>query len=63
VVPASGLVFSQSVTGHAFSVGNLSGSGNLALQNSAGTPAAISLTVGGNNSTAVYSGVLSRERR
>ncbi len=60
VVPTAGtLVLDQSVTGHAFIVGNLSGSGNLALQNSAGTPAAISLTVGGNNSTAEYFGVLS----
>ena len=41
VVPAiGGLVFSQGVTGGAFVLGDLSGSGNLALQNNAGTPAA-----------------------
>jgi fibronectin-binding autotransporter adhesin len=60
VAPTSGsLVFNKSVTGNAFLVGNLSGSGNIALQNSATSAAPISLTVGGNNKTTEYSGVLS----
>jgi fibronectin-binding autotransporter adhesin len=60
VAPTSGtLVFNKSVTGNAFVVGNLSGSGNIALQNSATTAAPISLTVGGNNTTTEYFGVLS----
>ncbi len=61
-VPTSGLVFDKSVTSNAFVVGNLSGSGNMTLQNSASTPAAISLTVGGNNSSSEYFGVLSGDR-
>ncbi len=59
VVPTSGLVFDQGVSGYAFVVGNLSGSGNLALQNNAGTPVPIALTVGGNNGSPEYLGVLS----
>ena len=60
VAPTSGtLVFNKSVTGNAFVVGNLSGSGNIALQNSATSAAPISLTVGGNNSTSEYFGVVS----
>ena len=60
VAPTSGtLVFNKSVTGNAFVVGNLSGSGNIALQNSATSAAPISLTVGGNNSMSEYFGVLS----
>ena len=54
------VVFDQSVTGHAFTLGGLSGSGNLALQdNATPTPNAVALTVGGNNASTVYSGVLS----
>ena len=53
------LVFDQSVTGNAFTFGGLSGSANIALLNNASTPAAISLTVGGNNAFTAYSGVLS----
>jgi fibronectin-binding autotransporter adhesin len=59
VVPASGFVFDKSVTGNAFVLGNISGSGNLALQNSSTAPGAISLTVGGNNTSSEYFGVLS----
>lgn len=51
--------FSSSVAGNAFTVGGLAGAGNLALQNNAGSPAAIALSVGGNNANASYSGVLS----
>jgi len=52
-------------SGTAFTLGGLSGTGNLALQNNAGTPAAIALAVGnnaGSGSTPLsssYSGVLS----
>jgi autotransporter-associated beta strand protein len=61
VAPTTGgdLVFDKSVSANAFVLGNLSGSGNLALQNNASTPVSISLTVGGNNSTTFYGGVLS----
>jgi autotransporter-associated beta strand protein len=51
--------FSSTVVGNAFTVGGLAGAGNLALQNNAGTPAAIALSIGGNNQNASYSGVLS----
>jgi fibronectin-binding autotransporter adhesin len=53
------LVFSDAVAGNAFAFGGLSGSTGLALQNNAGTPAAVALTVGGNNAGTTYSGVLS----
>ncbi len=58
-VPTSGFVFDKSVTSDAYVVGNLSGSGNIALQNNATTPAAISLTAGGNQTSSVYTGTLS----
>ena len=56
------LIFDDNVTANAFSFGGLaagsSGTGsNLALRNNAGVP--IALTVGGNNSSTVYRGVLS----
>lgn len=57
-----GVVFDSSVVANAFTVGGLNGaaSGNdLVLQNNAGSPAAIALTVGNNNSTASYAGVIS----
>jgi autotransporter-associated beta strand protein len=50
------LLFDQAVTANAFTVGGLAGSANIALQNTAATPVAITLTVGGNNANAVYSG-------
>ncbi|NDC63580.1 MAG: hypothetical protein EBZ59_06240, partial [Planctomycetia bacterium] len=53
------LVFDQSVGGNAFTVGGLSGNQGIALVNNAGTPAAITLTAGGNNASTTYSGVLS----
>ena len=53
------LVFDQSVSGKAFTFGALAGSSNIALQNNAGSPAAVALTVGNNNNSTSYSGVLS----
>ena len=55
----TGIVFDSSVSGNAFTFGGLGGSANLALLNNAGTPAAISLTVGGNNASTSYTGILS----
>ena len=46
-----------SVTGNAFTLGGLSGTASLALQNSAG--AAVALSVGNNGANTTYSGVLS----
>ena len=51
------IAFDSAVTGNAFTVGGLSGSANLALQNT--SSAAIALSVGGGNNTATYSGSLS----
>ena len=58
------VVFNDSVSANAFSFGGLSslssGTGfNLALQNDAASPIPIALTVGGNNSSTTYKGVLS----
>jgi fibronectin-binding autotransporter adhesin len=53
------LVFDSSVGSHAFTFGGLSGAGNLALLDNAGTPNAVALTIGNNNSTNTFSGVLS----
>ena len=53
------VTFDSGVTANAFTLGGLSGSANLALANNAGTPAAIALTLGGNNASNTYSGVLS----
>ena len=45
-------VFDSSVLANAFTLGGLDGTaGNLVLQNNAATPAAIALTVGGNNAS------------
>ena len=51
--------FDQLVTANAFTIGGLAGTGNLSLQNNAASPAAIALTVGGNNASTYYTGVLS----
>ena len=51
-------MFNSSVVGNAFTFGGLSGSSNLALQNNAGTPVAVALSVGNNNASTTYSGVL-----
>jgi len=53
------IAFDSSVGAHAFTVGALSGTGNLALQDNAGTPNAVALTAGGNNASTEYSGSLS----
>ena len=58
------LQFDQGIFSSAFTFGGLaatnSGTGyDLALQNNATTPAAIALTVGGNNASTTYPGVLS----
>ena len=60
--PAVNLIFDSSVSGNAFTFGGLSASGagtgyDIILQNNAAT--AIALTVGGNNDSTTYSGVLS----
>jgi fibronectin-binding autotransporter adhesin len=54
---ANSLVFDSSVASHAFTLGGLSGSANLALSDNASN--AVALSVGNNGSSAVYSGVLS----
>ena len=51
--------FDAAVESNAFALGAISGSGNLALSNNAGTPAAVALVVGSNNASTTYSGVLS----
>jgi autotransporter-associated beta strand protein len=59
-VTGTGIVFDQSVSSNAFTFGNLTGAGAIALQNNATTPAPVILTVGANNaSPAAYTGVLS----
>src|SRR5581483_658399 len=56
-----GVTFDTTVSSHAFSLGNITGAGNLALvDNTSPTPVAVALTVGGNNtSPPTYSGVMS----
>jgi autotransporter-associated beta strand protein len=58
------LVFSSTVSGNAFTLGGLAaasaGAGyDISLLNNAGSPAPIALTVGGNNASTTYAGVLS----
>ena len=52
------LTLDQSVAGHAFTIGGLSGSGNIALQDNAVTPDPVALTVGGNNASTTFTGAL-----
>jgi len=59
ITGGTGIVFDSSVGSHAFTFGGLSGSANLALQDNAGTPNAVTLSVGNNNGSTTYSGVLS----
>ena len=65
ILTGGSLVFDSSVSGHAFTFGGLtagfSGPGyDLALQdNAATTPNAVALSVGNNNATTTYGGVLS----
>ena len=54
---AGTLTFGAGVT--SATIGALSGSQNLSMVNTVGAPAAVSLSLGGNNSTQNYSGVLS----
>ena len=55
LTPAGGsVVFDQSVAGHAFTMGGLSGSGNIALQDNAAAPDPVALTVGGNNVSTTF---------
>ena len=58
------LVFDSSVVGNAFTLGGLSAASNgagydISLQNNAGSPVGIALTVGNNGANTTYSGVLS----
>jgi len=53
------VVFDSSVAGNAFSVGGLTSSGNVTLQNNAVGPVGIALSVGSNGANTTYSGVLS----
>lgn len=53
------VVFDSSVAGNAFSVGGLTSSGNVTLQNNAVGPVGIALSVGNNGANTTYSGVLS----
>ena len=52
-----GVAFSSAVTSHAFILGGLSGAANLALTDQAGN--SVALTIGNNNVSNAYSGVLS----
>jgi fibronectin-binding autotransporter adhesin len=56
---AEGIVFDSSVASHAFTFGGLVNSGNLALQDNAGSPNNVALTVGNNNVSSTYGGILS----
>ncbi|BCU76390.1 autotransporter-associated beta strand repeat-containing protein [Luteolibacter sp. LG18] len=52
------IVFDSSVASNAFTFGGLIGSQGIALQNNAGSPAAIALSIGNNNASMAYSGAL-----
>ena len=52
------VVFDSSVATHAFTVAGLTGSGGLALQDNAGTPNPVTLSVGANGVNTTYSGLL-----
>lgn len=56
---SAGIIFDSSVGSHSFTLGGLSGAGNIALQDNAATPNAVALTVGNNSANTTYSGVLS----
>jgi len=61
VTPTGGasIVFDKSVAGHAFSFGGLSGAEGIVLSDNATTPNPVTLSVGYNNSTTMYSGTIS----
>ena len=52
-----GIVFDQGVATHAFTLGGLSGSGNIGLKDNGSN--AVALAVGNNGTSTIYSGVLS----
>ena len=52
------VLFDKSVTNKNFTCGGLAGTGDVALQNNASTPAAVALTVGGNNASTILAGDL-----
>ncbi len=54
---ANGLSFGGTVT--TATIGSIAGSGSFALQNSAGAPAGVALTVGGNATSTTYTGIIS----
>ena len=54
---SGGIVFDQSVSSHAFTVGGLSGNFPLVLQDDANNP--VALSVGNNNLSSTYAGILS----
>ncbi len=56
---SGGSVFDSSVATHAFTLGGLTGSTNITLADNAGSPNAVALSVGNNNSNTTYSGALS----
>ena len=56
---APNVQFSSSVASKVFTLGGLTGSVNMALQDNAGSPAAITLRIGNNNGASAYTGVLS----
>lgn len=59
VMNAGTVQFASTVSPKSFTIGGLSGTTALALQDNAASPAVIALTVGGNNADTSYSGVLS----
>jgi len=53
------VTFSQTVTGHAFSLGGLATVANIVLQDDAAIPNAVTLTVGANNADTICAGTIS----
>ncbi len=56
---SSAVEFDQSVASNAFTLGGLSGGGAIVLENNAGTPVAVALSVGNNGQSTEFSGNLS----
>ena len=56
---SGGALFDSSVAGHAFTLGGIAGSFNVSVADNASTPNAVALTVGKNNASTAFSGVLS----
>lgn len=52
-VTGTGIIFDQSVATNTFTFGNLTGGTTLALENNAGSPAPVTLQVGGNNANTI----------